>query len=373
MRNEPARNPADGKRFSRRDLRAVYARGAARFGWAERPAAPRSVRDGRWLVGQGVATAFHQPVRMPADVAVRLGVDGGVRVRCAFHEIGVGAATAQAQIAADALGVPVGAVTVEHGDTDLPVGPMAGGSGQTASVAAALLEACEDLKAAVLALAQRSPGSPLHGRRLPELRARGGGLHPAGAPAGGETYADVLARAGRTELEVSTVADSRWGRAVRRARFTAGFLDDRRRWVRAAYGAHFCEVRVDGDTGEVRVARWLGVFDVGRVINPRTVASQLRGGVVMGIGAALSEETLVDPRTGRIMNAGLGEYHVPVQADVPRIDVECLDEPDPTSPLGLLGVGEVGIAGVAAAIANAVHHATGIRVRDLPLTPDRLL
>jgi xanthine dehydrogenase YagR molybdenum-binding subunit len=132
-------------------------------------------------------------------------------------------------------------------------------------------------------------------------------------------------------------------------------------------------VRVDEATGEVRVSRWLGVFDVGRVINARTAASQLRGGVVMGIGAALTEETLVDPRTGRIMNAGLGEYHVPVQADVPRIDVEWLDEPDPTAPLGLLGVGEVGIAGVAAAIANAVHHATGVRVRDLPLTPDRLL
>jgi xanthine dehydrogenase YagR molybdenum-binding subunit len=373
MRNEPARNPADGKRFSRRDLRTAYARGAERFGWAERPPAPRSRRDGRWLVGTGVATAFHAPVRMPADVAVRLGVDGRVRVRCAFHEIGVGAATVQTQIAADALGVPVEAVTVEHGDSDLPVGPMAGGSGQTASVAAALLEACEDLKAAVLALAQRSPGSPLRGRRPAELRAGRGGLHPADDPDGGETYAAVLARAGRTELEVSTAPDSRLGRAVGRARFTAGFLNDRRRWVRAATGAHFCEVRVDEATGEVRVSRWLGVFDVGRVINARTAASQLRGGVVMGIGAALSEETLVDPRTGRIMNAGLGEYHVPVQADVPRIDVEWLDDPDPTAPLGLLGVGEVGIAGVAAAVANAVHHATGVRVRDLPLTPDRLL
>lgn len=143
--------------------------------------------------------------------------------------------------------------------------------------------------------------------------------------------------------------------------------------MRAATGAHFCEVRVDEHTGEVRVSRWLGVFDVGRVINPKTATSQLRGGIVMGIGAALCEETLVDPRTGRTMNPGLAEYHVPVQADTPRIDVDYLDEPDPTSPLGMLGVGEVGITGVAAAVANAVHHATGVRIRDLPVTLDRLL
>jgi xanthine dehydrogenase YagR molybdenum-binding subunit len=150
-------------------------------------------------------------------------------------------------------------------------------------------------------------------------------------------------------------------------------VNDQRRQVRAATGAHFCEVAVDEDTGEVRVTRWVAVFDVGRVINPKLVASQLRGGIVMGIGAALSEATEVDPHTGRIVNAGLGDYHVPVQADVPAIDVTCLDEPDPTTPLGLLGVGEVSIAGVAAAVANAVHHATGVRVQDLPLTPDRLL
>ena len=373
MRNEPERDPLDGRRFSRRDLRGVYARGAQRFGWSERTARPRSMRDGHWLVGWGVATAFHLPVRLPADVTVRLRADGTVLVRCAFHEIGVGAATAQTQIAADALGVPVEAITVEHGDTDLPTGPQAGGSAQTASVAAALLEACEEITRSALALARRSPSSPLHGRRLSELRAGRGGLYRADAPDQGETYGVILSRAGRPELEARTGPVTRLGRALGQARFAAGFFRDRRRWVHAATGAHFCEVRVDQHTGEVHVSRWLGVFDVGRVVNPKTASSQLRGGIVMGIGAALTEQTLVDPRTGRTMNPGLGEYHVPVQADIPRIDVDYLDEPDPTTPLGLLGVGEVGITGAAAAVANAVHHATGVRIRDLPVTLDRLL
>ncbi|MCO1656561.1 xanthine dehydrogenase family protein molybdopterin-binding subunit [Pseudonocardia sp. S2-4] len=376
-RNEPERSPTDGKRFSRQNLARVYADGAERFGWAARDPKPRSMRDGRRLLGWGVATAFHMPIQLPADVSVRLSADGTVLVRSSFHEIGVGAATAQAQITADALGVPLDAVTVEHGDSDQPPAPMAGGSGQTASLAAAVLQACDRIKREALALAGKAPGSPLHGLRPADLRATGGGLFRADVPAGaehaGETYADILARAGRDHLEARTGSDNRFRSAVGQARFMAGFLNDRRKWVRAAIGAHFCEVAVDEDTGEVRVTRWVGVFDVGRVVNAKTAASQLRGGVVMGIGAALGEETLLDPRTGRIMNPGLGEYHLPVHADVPRIDVSYLDEPDPTAPLGILGIGEVSIVGVAAAVANAVHHATGVRVRDLPVTLDRLL
>jgi xanthine dehydrogenase YagR molybdenum-binding subunit len=371
MRNEPERDPLEGKRFTHRNLRAAYARGVQRFGWDTRPPQPRSMRDGRRLLGWGVATAFHMPIQLTADVTVRLGMDGTVLVRCGFHEIGVGAATAQSQIAADALGVPVEAVTVEHGDSALPVGPMAGGSGQTATVAASVLRACEELRRSALALARRSPGSPLRGRRIDELAARDGGLFAADGS--GETYGEILARAGRPSLEGRVGARTSVGRIAGQVRFLAGMVNDQRRQVRAATGAHFCEVAVDEDTGEIRVTRWVAVFDVGRVINPKTATSQLRGGIVMGIGAALSEETLVDPRSGRIVNPSLADYHVPVQADIPAIDVSYLDEPDPTTPLGLLGVGEVGITGVAAAVANAVHHATGVRVRSLPLTPDRLL
>ncbi|GGK82948.1 carbon-monoxide dehydrogenase large subunit [Planomonospora parontospora subsp. parontospora] len=372
MRNEPERNPVDGKRFAHRMLREAYALGAERFGWSGRTPEPGSMRDGGWLVGLGVASAYHPSWQMPANVTVRLSADGSVVVRCGFHEMGMGGATAQAQIAADALGVPFEAVRVEYGDSDLPSGPGAGGSAQTASVAASLLAACEKLKGSLLALARRSGGSPLRGRRPGDLEARDGGLW-AGPAGPGETYAAILARAGRDSAEAAVGSDTRVGKVTGQLRFMSKLLRDRRRWVKAACGAHFCEVRVDPDTGEVRVSRWLGVFDVGRVVNAKMVASQLRGGIVMGIGMALSEETLVDPRNGRIMNPGLADYHVPVHADVPPIDVHCLDVPDPTMPLGLLGVGEVSVTGVAAAIANAVRHATGRRVRDLPVTPDKLL
>ncbi|GLY94831.1 xanthine dehydrogenase family protein molybdopterin-binding subunit [Actinoplanes sp. NBRC 103695] len=371
VRNEPERSPLSGKRFSRRDLRRVYARGADRFGWAGRDPKPRSMRDGRWLVGWGVASALHIPVPLPGDVLVRLRADGTVLVRSGLQEIGVGIATIVAQVTADALGVPLDVVSVEIGDSDQPTAPGAGGSTQTSAATAAVLQACEELKRSALGLARRAASSPLRGARPGDVETRDGGLRLAGGA--GESYAEILGRAGVPALEARTGSDSRLGQAVGQARFMARFLNDRRRWVHPATGVHFCEVRVDPDTAEVRVSRWLGVFDVGRVMNAKLAGSQLRGGVVMGIGAALSEETLVDPRTGRIMNPGLGEYHVPVHADVPRIDIECLDEPDPTTPLGLIGAGEVGITGVAAAVANAVHHATGVRVRDLPVTLDRLL
>jgi xanthine dehydrogenase YagR molybdenum-binding subunit len=370
MRNEPERNPIDGKRLAHRMLREAYALGAERFGWSARTPAPGSMRDGRWLVGMGVASAYHPSWQFTANVTVRLSADGTVLVRCGFQEMGMGGATAQAQIAADALGVPFEAVRVEYGDSELPTAPGAGGSMQTASVAASLLSACEKLKRTMLALARRS-GSPLRERRPDAVRARDGGLWPETGR--GETYAAILARAGREHVEASVGSDGGVGALAGQARFMTKFMLDRRRWVKAACGAQFCEVRVDPDTGEIRLTRWLGSFDVGRVINAKTTASQLRGGIVMGIGMALSEETLIDPRNGRIMNPSLAGYHVPVHADVPPIDICYLDEPDPTMPLGLLGVGEVGITGAAAAIANAVRHATGRRVRDLPITLDKLL
>ncbi|MEV0384313.1 xanthine dehydrogenase family protein molybdopterin-binding subunit [Nonomuraea sp. NPDC050643] len=362
MRNEPERDPLHGKQFAHRMLREAYALGADRFGWRERDPRPGVMRDGRWLVGMGVATAYHPSWRMPASVTLRLGADGGVVVRCGLHEMGMGAATAQAQIAADAMGVPMEAVRVEYGDSDLPPGPGAGGSAQTASAAAGVLAAAEKLKKSLLAMARRQPDSPLRGRRLEEVEARDGGLFHGGR---GQTYAEILAGAGRDHVEAAVKSGM--------LSFMARTLSERRRYVKAATGAQFCEVRVDPDTGEVRVSRWVGVFDVGTVINEKTANSQLRGGIVMGIGMALSEETLVDQRTGRIMNPSLAEYHVPVHADIPRIDVHYLDEPDPTMPLGLIGVGEVSITGAAAAVANAVRHATGKRVVDLPITLDKVL
>lgn len=365
MRNEPTRGPLDGKPFSHRRVREMFARGAAEFGWAERTPA---MRDGRWLVGWGTAAAYHPGLQLASSLTVRLAADGSALVRCGFHEMGMGTATAQAQIAADALGLPYEAVRMEYGDSTLPVAPMAGGSNQTVSIAASMVEAGAALRQAVLRLA----GPPLRGLRPGDVVARGGGLYPrAGGP--GASYVEILGAAGRDAVEVSVGSDTRLGRITGQARMMARMVREQRRWVKASTGAHFCEVRVDPDTFEVRVSRWVGAFDIGRVVNTKLAASQMRGGIVMGIGMALSEETLVDPRTGRIVNPSLSEYHVPVHADVPPIAISFLDDPDPTMPLGVLGAGEVSITGVAAAVANAVFHATGKRVRDLPITLDKLL
>jgi xanthine dehydrogenase YagR molybdenum-binding subunit len=349
MRNEPDRDPLGGKLFARRGLRDAYARGASRFRWQERTPEPGSMRDGRWLVGMGVATAYHPAWLMPANVTVTVEADGTVLVRCAFHEMGMGTATAFGQVTAHALGVPFENVKVEYGDSDLPLGPGAGGSAQTASVTSAILEAVAKLKRDLRKLADRV------------------GLEPS------EAAGTILTKAGRDRLTATVGSEKGLGQVAGQIRFMAKFLRDRRRYVRAACGAQFCELRIDPDTGEIRITRWLGVFDIGTVVNAKTAASQLRGGIVMGIGAALGEESLVDRETGRIVNANLAEYHVPVHADIPRIDIECLGDPDPTMPLGVLGAGEVGIVGVAGAVANAVYHATGRRVYDLPITLDKLL
>ncbi|WP_308010856.1 molybdopterin cofactor-binding domain-containing protein, partial [Streptomyces sp. AC495_CC817] len=258
MRNDTEVDPIDGKKkFSHRRLRELYALGAERFGWHERNPEPRSTHDGRWLVGTGVATAFHPQVNMPANVTVRLSADGSVLVRCAFHEMGMGAATAQAQIAADALGVPFDAVRVEYGDSALPMGPAAAGSVQTASVAASVIQACEELKQQLRAMARKT---------------------------GGGSNEEILWRAKAPHVEAVIGSDTRLGRIAGRAQFLPGALIGAQRWIKAASGAHFCEVKVDAETGETRESRWLGVFDIGRVINAKTAASQLRGGIVMGLG-----------------------------------------------------------------------------------------
>ena len=297
------------------------------------------------LVGYGMALAYHPAWIFIANLTLRLDADGTALLRCGFHEMGMGTATVQAQVVADELGVPYDAVRVEYGDTDLPIAPGAGGSAQSASVAGSIADAATQIRRQVR---------------------RWGGRD-------GEPLAAALARTGHDHVEVSVGADSGMRAMAGQVRFLARTLRDQRRWVRAASGAHFCEVHVDRDTGEVRVARWVGAFDVGRVLNAKTLASQLKGGIVMGLGLALTEETLIDPRTGRIMSASLADYHVPVNADVPEIAIHVLDDADPSMPKGVVGAGEVGITGVGAAVANAVFDATGTRVTDLPITLDKVV
>jgi xanthine dehydrogenase YagR molybdenum-binding subunit len=357
-RIEPEVDPTDGKPFSTRNLLEAYRRGAERFGWARRNREPGSQRDGHWRIGHGVASAFYPYLRMPGGAArIRLTADGRAVVTAAAHEMGMGTATVQVQHAAERLGLPVECVSFEYGDTDLPGSPVAAGSAQTASLVSAVTAASTALVKELLKLAGRS--SPIAGLRPKDVTLRNAGVHSAREPGRGESYRAILRRAGRDHVEVE----------AKPATFPLEFL----KYSMHSYGAQFCEVRVHDVTGEVRVSRWVGSFDVGRVLNPKTTAGQLRGAIIMGIGSALSEETLFDERSGRFMNPSLTEYHVPVHADVPDIDVLWTGIPDPHAPLGLHGVGEVGITGVAAAVANAVHNATGTRIRELPITLDKLL
>jgi len=356
-RIEPEKDPTSGNGFSSRHLLKAYADGAERFGWSARSTTPGARREGEWRIGMGVATATYPYYRMPGSVArIRLAVDGRVIVSTAAHEMGMGTATVQAQHAAERLGVPFEQVTFDYGDTDLPSGSMAGGSSQTASIAAAIIAAHEKLVPELLKLAGND--SPLAGLKPDEVEARDAGLGKRGEPERHETYVSILQRARRDDLTVEAPGPMPL---------------ETQKYSMHSYGAQFCEVRVNAVTGETRVSRFLGSFDCGRILNPKTATSQFRGGIIMGLGLALSEETLFDERSGRVMNPSLAEYHVPVHLDVPRIDVIWTDIPDPHSPLGAHGVGEIGITGVGAAVANAIYNATGRRVRDLPITLDKLL
>jgi len=354
---EPERDPTSHAAFSSRHLVKAYADGARRFGWERRDATPGSRCDGEWLVGMGVATATYPYYRMPGTRArLRLDAQGRVTVSTASHEMGMGTATVQAQHAADRLGVPLEQVSFEYGDSSLPAGAMAGGSSQTAGTVAAVAAAVDALLAEVLKLAGND--SPLAGLKANDVVARDGGLAYARDPSRHESYASILARARRDAVE-----------AEEGGPLPMEFM----KYSMHSTGAQFAEVGVNAVTGEVRVRRFLGSFDCGRILNPKTAASQFRGGIIMGIGLALSEETLFDPRSGRVMNPSLSEYHVPVHLDVPEIEVMWTNMPDPHAPLGARGIGEIGITGTAAAIANAVFNATGKRVRDLPITLDKLL
>ena len=356
-RNEPDKDPTSGNPFSSRHMVEAYRAGAERFGWSRRDPKPRARREGDWLIGMGVATATYPYYRMPGGAArIRIGADGSAVVGMASHEMGMGTATVQAQHAAARLGLPLDRVRFDYGDSDLPRGTVAGGSSQTASIGAAVIAAYDVLVKELLKLAGND--SPLAGLSAQEVEARDGGLGKIGDPAIHETYVSILKRAGRDEVMGEAAAPPPL---------------EVQRYSMHSYGAQFCEVRVNALTGETRVSRFLGSFDFGSVLNAKTAASQLRGGIIMGLGLALTEETLFDERWGRIMNASLAEYHVPVHLDVPEIDVMWTDIPDPHAPLGARGIGEIGITGVGAAVANAVYNATGKRIRDLPITLDKLM
>jgi xanthine dehydrogenase YagR molybdenum-binding subunit len=320
LRNYSERQPDSGKPYSSKHLRQCYARAAERFDWRRRIARPRSMTDGRMLVGLGMATASRNTHRTGAKARIHANPDGSVVVACGTIEQGCGSPTVYAQLAAEILEVPFERVRFEFGDTNLPEAPLAAGSQTSGSVGSVVVKAATSLR--------------------DELAARGGTIPPGGIA-----------------LEVAEEPD-----------------DDDETYATQAFGAQFAQITVDPDTLEVRVTRFVGAFDGGRILNAKTANSQFVGGIVWGISMALFERTRFDARTARIMNANLSDYLVPTNADIPNPEVIVLEEDDPhINPAHVKGIGEVGITGAAAAVANAVYHATGVRVRDLPITPDTLL
>ncbi|MYX98239.1 molybdopterin-dependent oxidoreductase [Streptomyces sp. SID486] len=360
LRNYTDVDPRNGLPWSGKALRECYEVGARRFGWYDRDPEPRSMRDGNWLVGYGMASAMFPWFAQPCSAQATVNRDGSALVRSAATDIGTGTYTVMAQLAADELGLPLELVRFDLGDSDMPHSMMAGGSGLTGGLGNAVHDACGELVRRFARLAGGDADSPLRGVSPDEVECTGGRLHLAGRPERGESYADILARHGLSELTAHGSSSPPVAEEIGMS-------------LAGAYGAKFVEVRVDADLGLVRVARVVSVIDGGRILNAKTARSQIIGGTVGGIGMALFEDTVTDPRTGRIANGTFGDYLVAVNADVPDLDVVFVGEPDRGTPTGTKGVGEVGLVGIAPAIAGAVHHATGKRLRDLPITLDCLL
>ena len=360
LRNHTDVDPESGKPFSSKKLRECYHSAAQRFGWSQRKHEPRALREGDQLIGVGMATATYPANRQPASARVRLLADGSALVQCCTQDLGTGTYTIMGQVAADAHGLAPERVRVELGDSDFPEAPVSGGSMTAASVTPAVQAAAKQVREKLIAMATADAASPLHASRAEDIDCADGWLRGRGASSGGEPFAAIIARNGGNAIEAT--AQARHDDA------------DKKKYATHSFGAVFVEVAVDADFGEVRVRRVVAAYSVGRVLNVKTARSQLIGGIVWGIGMALHERALVDAQSGRVLNANLAQYHVPVNADIAAIDVQFVDEDDRNfNPLGARGIGEIGITGVAGMIANAVYHATGKRIRELPITLDKLL
>jgi xanthine dehydrogenase YagR molybdenum-binding subunit len=358
LRNEPQQDPDKQLPWSLRSLRECYASGAQAFGWSRRTPAPGSMRDGRNLLGWGMATATYPANRQPANASARLLPDGTVVVQSGTQDLGTGTYTIMTQIAAQTLGFPLHRVRFELGDSLLPEAPVSGGSMSAASVGPAVQAAAQALREKLIELAIGDDGSPVFGATADGIVIDGGSIGLRSKDRR-EPITATLARRGGRPIEVFSSAK-------------AG--EEKKQRSMHSFGAVFAEVHIDPDLRIIRVPRIVARYDIGRLLNAKTGRSQLMGGVVWGIGMALMEQSVLDERNGRLVNANLAEYHVPTNADIGSIDVDVIGESDPyINPLGARGIGEIGITGIAAALANAVYHATAVRVRDLPITLDKIL
>lgn len=381
------------KQFSEKNLKECYTRGAEAIGWTNRKAQPGTIREGKYLVGYGMATATYPANRSASAAKAILFANGSAEVLCGSQDIGTGTYTIMTQIAADALGLPVEKVKVKLGDSSFPKGAQSGGSQVTASVGPAIRAAALGAVSKAVQMAIADTGSPLHGFKEENIAADGGRIYLKSDSSKGETYMTLLSRKGMAKIEADaktdvstrsqapaqpapegtpeakTEAESKMNKAVQEDEHT-----DRKPYAFHSFGAQFAKVLVDPDLGEVRVEKMVGVMDIGKVMNLKTATNQIMGGMIFALGMALMENTQYDPNNGRVVTRDLAQYLVPVHADIPEIEVQFIDKPDPyISPLGARGIGEIGVTGMAAAIANAIYNATGKRVRDLPITPDKLI
>lgn len=360
--NYAERNPDEDKPWSSKHLRECYTQAAQRFGWDEarkRSARPGQLTEGNHLIGYGMATATYPANRSAAQAVVRLMPDGRVFVGSGTQDLGTGMYTIMQQTAAQELGVELSMIDVKLGDSALPKAPVSGGSQSAASVCPAVQDAAKQAKLAAGALAVGDAQSPVHGALASEVDVHGGRVFLKKDPSKGEEVTALIARNGNKPIEAQGSAEPG---------------EDKTATTQQSFGAVFAEVAVDRDTHMVQVRRVVATYDIGTLMNQQTGINQLQGGIVWGVGFALHEETLIDPVVGRTVNENLADYHVPVNRDIGTLDVTVLDIPDTKfNPLGARGIGEIGITGAAAAVANAIYNATGKRVREYPITPDKIM
>jgi xanthine dehydrogenase YagR molybdenum-binding subunit len=359
LRNHADVDPRTGHSWSSKSLKECYQLGAERFGWERRNPLTGSMRDGNYLLGWGMASTTYPVNSMPASAKVKIFASGQALVQSGTQDLGTGTYTVMTQVAAEALGMPYKRVRFELGDTNLPKAPITGGSMTVNSVAPAVHKAAMAARDQAVQMAIQDPCSPLYKSTEQDIAVECGRLFLKQEPSKGEAYTDILRRHGLESIEADNQIE---------------VGDKKKQYAMHSFGAHFTAVRIDPMLGEIRVTRMLGVYGAGRILNPKTARSQMIGGMIGGIGMALMEKTVIDPNQGRIVNANFSDYLIPVHADVPDIEVVFVDEHDPhVNFLGTKGIGELSIVGVAAAITNAVYHATGRRIRELPITPDKLL
>lgn len=359
VRNHADTDPEKNRPFSSKFLKEAYMLGADKIGWRERNPQPRTMQEDGWLVGYGMGTGVFNASRGNAKALARIFADGSLLVQSAVSDSGPGTATAMTLIAADVTGIPVNRISFELGDSSLPPGPTQGGSTTTSTLGSAVHDVCVSLQKKLGALAIAQQGSPLYGAKPEDLAYGDGAVMLASDHSKKSNYTDILKQGGLQQLEVTEESKGN---------------EQMRNYSAYSHSVHFVKVHVHPATGVVRIVRVVTVADSGKIVSEKTAASQMIGGVTGGIGMALMEEGVVDHRYGRWVNNSLADYHMPVHADVPHIETIFVNKPDPIlNPMGAKGMGEIALIGFAAAVANAVYHATGKRIRELPITPDKLL